>query len=155
MELSRLIPILERINGCTFASLDARTREASVIRETVGERVMLFHTRGASGYENKVKRELERLGLDPNQFKVGDLPWGERVGNLPLITHRGFHYLQTIFLKPGESRYFIGTMEVPRPKFLSERFAPGQGLPEGRQVIVNTYNIENISKLRLMKEVIE
>lgn len=152
MELFRLIPLLERINGCTFASLDARTKEGGVIREVTRESVILYRMTKGSGYENKVKRELTRLGLDPNQFKVGDLPWGERVSDLPLIANKGFHYLQTILLKPGESRYYIGTMEVPRPSYLRERYASSQGLPERRQVIVNTYNIENIKTLRLMKE---
>lgn len=152
MQLDKLIAVLNEVHGCTFASLDCRVREGACIRETKGEQVMLFANAKASGYERKVKRELSRIGRDPDGFRVSELPWGERLDNLPIITHRGFYYLQTIFLRPGSSKYFIGVKEVPRPSYLRERFTPGQGLPSDKQVIVNTYNIEHISSLRLKGE---
>ncbi len=150
MELNTLLPLLEAIRGCTFASLDARTVEKGCVREVKGERVMLFSMKEGSGYENKINRALKKLGRDAT-FRVGALPWGERVENLPLITNRGKYYLQTIQIAPGETRFFIGTMEVDKPSWL-DRPAPAQGLPEGQAVLVHAYNIENITGLRLMGE---
>ena len=150
MELAHPVPLLEQIHGCTFASLSARTVTKGVIRVVSGEQVILFRMKEGSGYENKVNRELRKLGRDPS-FRVGRLPWGERVADLPLITHNGNYYLQTIPIKQGETHYFIGAMEVPRPSWL-DRPVGGQGLPPGHGVLVQAYNIDNITKLKLKGE---
>lgn len=152
MRLDKLLPLLQSIHGCTFASITARTTQKGVDIETTNEIVMLFAMKEGSGYENKVNKELERLGYPPKSFRAGPLPWGERVGNLPLITHNSAFYLQTILLKPGEKRYSIGGVYCPRPSWLRDRYAAGQGLPPDKQVIVNTYNIENIIQLKLKGE---
>jgi hypothetical protein len=72
-----------------------------------------------------------------------------------LIEHLGFLYLQCIVLKEGESHFFMGNRE------LSESFASAyvnkgpktnQGLPEGKEVLVRCYALENITAIRLLGE---
>lgn len=150
MDVETLKTLLRQFKGATFASLDATFSPNPGIRcVSRGERVILYRTNGMSGYEAMVKRKLEAAGKNPDLFTVGDLPWGQRVEDLPLIYHHGKHYLQTICLAPGLRRYFSVTgRELSEGAALAgkkRRYAP-----EG--VYVNTYDIEHIDALRLLGE---
>jgi hypothetical protein len=165
MQLERLKEVLSRISGVTFAALDADLEPAPGFRKVVkGEVVLLYHTKGVSGYENMVKRRLVDIGRDPSHFSVGDLPWGERVEGLPLIENHGKFYLQTILVKPGEKTCYLGSgqfeQEVKPGDFplIFQRetdvlsSAAKQGLPPDRAVICRTYKLESLTELRLMHE---
>lgn len=159
MELSLILPLLNKIHGTTFATIDSETWCNKTIRCVArGERAILFRTEGVSGYENAVKRALSEAGKDPSSFKVGPLPWGTRVDNLPLIEHKGEHYLQFIQLSRGSRKYYIGRTdtEVAEDELLAfgvrERFASNQDLPKDRQIIVNTYRLSNISRIVMFGE---
>lgn len=159
MEVSLLMPTLTRIRGATFATLNATTWPNKSLRCVVeGERVILFSTNGESGYEAMVKRRLAEAGKDPDCFNVGPLPWGERVGNLPLILNKGEYYLQCIVLAPGKRTYYIGTTDVEvDPDLLDafgikEKFSYGQGLPPEKQVDVRCYSVQNLESVVLMGE---
>lgn len=155
MKLEQIQELLGKISGCTFALIDTQTRPSVGIRKVVtGERVILFTNQKGSGYENMVRRRLEVFGRDPNIFVLSDLPWGERIPNSPLIHHNEKHYLQTICLSPGQSSYFIGKNTPIDGKTLPyERAnAPGQGLPPGKEVIVRTYALDNITRIVVMGE---
>jgi hypothetical protein len=165
MDLEALKSLLGRITGCTFASIDADFEPRPGFRKVVkNEVVLLYRTKGVSGYENMVRRRLVDVGRDASQFTVGELPWGERVDNLPLIAHDGKTYLQTILVKPGEIQAFIGPDIVQRevdPALFPDIFlrttdilkaARAQGLPAEKAVVVRTYNIESLTEIRLMHE---
>lgn len=159
-DLDGLKLLLRTINGATFASLDALTEpRPGVLCETKAAKIILFRTKGGSGYENKVRRHLEEVGKDPSDFKVGPLPWGERVEDLPLIHHNGRYYLQCLFLAPGLTRYYLAVSgrEVNPLSFGIKPSRPfNQGLPEDKQVFIFTYNIKNITRLALMgKELLD
>lgn len=147
MKLSEVIAILSAINGCTFASMDTETMpKRGLLKVMKGERVILFTNKKSSGYENMVRRRLEQAGRDPESFKVGDLPWGERVPETPLILHKGVYYLQSVLLYPGKSEYSIGGLTVEPSAFgLRERVNP---------VLVNAYKLESISRITLLGETI-
>lgn len=152
MELARLLETIDKIKGCTFASIDSVTEPVRGLTwRHEGERVILFNC-DHSGYEAMVRRRLEKEGKDPN-FTVDTLPWGERVKG-PLIHHKGKHYLQTIQLQPGTSVYKIGQTVIPA--YEAERMLPrrssNQGLELDNTVRVNTYNVDNITEIRLMGE---
>lgn len=155
MLLSQLQEILSRIRGCTFASIDAETKVAGLRKVVKNERVILFTNQKTSGYENLVKRRLERLGRDPDSFVLGQLPWGERVPGTPLIKHRGFYYLQTVLIERGSEDYFVGTRPVDKRMLPSFGIKPrqlNQGLPTEYQVQCHCYALENITGIRLMNE---
>lgn len=156
MELSELQDTLSRIEGCTFATLDALTEAKSgITRVTTGERVILFTNKRSSGYENMVRRRLQQAGLDPDGFRLGDLPWGERMPETPIIVHKGKYYLQTITLEPGAYEYFLGRHVVDPMSFGIKPPKTKQGLPPGKEVLVATYALENITRLVLMGQVFE
>lgn len=155
MERADLDDLLNKIRGCTFASLDCVTNpERGVRKVTTNERVIIFTNQHSSGYENRVRRLLKQSGKNPDSFHAGALPWGIRIPGTPLIEHVGKKriYLQAIILHEGEAEYFLGNLNVSRPNWLREdRSGEYQGLGD-RSVKVRCYNLENITAIRLMKE---
>lgn len=153
MDINLLKPHVEQIHGATFATLDALCEPTPGVSQLItGERVIIFRTNGASGYEAMVRKHLEQAGKNPDLFVVGPLPWGERVGNLPIITHNGKYYLQTIELAPGKEEFFLTDSKVPvDPKdFRIKRRYPQPFLPPDDQVRMHTYNVENIKRITLL-----
>lgn len=155
MDLEILKAQVELISGCTFASLDALCEPAPGVSQRItGERVIIFRTSGVSGYENMVKKHLAQAGKDPDSFKVGPLPWGERVSDLPIIAHKGKYYLQVIQLAPGKEDFFLtfSGIAVSPEDFGIKRRNPQPFLPSDSQVRMRTYNIENIHRITLLGE---
>jgi hypothetical protein len=155
MERSVLEDLLDRIDGCTFATLDAETYPTPGIRKVMtGKRVILFTNKKVSGYENMVKRRLVEAGRDPSNFVLTDLPWGTRVPNSPLIEHKGKTYLQCIVLSEGDARFFITTTgdEVNEDDLNLRKRNTNQGLAANDEVLVCAYNLENITRIALAGE---
>lgn len=153
MDKDLLIPLVESIRGCTFATLDALTEpKPGILCRTTRQNVIIYRTSGASGWENRIKKLLSEAGLDPDTFKVGPLPWGTRMGNLPILTHNGKFYLQTIPLAEGKVEYYMmGTGQLVEPSAFGIRPNRGYtGLPKDETVKMKTYNIENITKITLL-----
>lgn len=155
MDLPLVLDTLSNINGCTFASLDAETYPVPGIRKSVlSERVLLFTNQKTSGYENMVRRRLVSVGKNPDNFALSDLPWGNRIPGTPLIEHRGKYYLQTVLIAPGLVKYTssaTGREIDPRAYGIKHKRA-SQGLPVGEDVIVLTYKLESILRLRVLGE---
>jgi hypothetical protein len=84
---------------------------------------------------------------------LGDLPWGERIPNTPLIVCRGRYYLQTVVLEPGKSTCYLGDAEVDCKDFVSSR-RTNQGLSKDNEVVVATYRLDHIDRISLMGEVL-
>lgn len=156
MELFPLQNLLDKINGCTFASIDTVTEPSNGIKKvTKGERIILFTNKKSSGYENMVKRRLEEAGKNPDDFVLGDLPWGKRLPNSPIIENNGMHYLQCVRLAEGQARYFIGDREVRDPSGLGLRQRrTNQGLPKGDEVEICCYRLDRIERIALMGEML-
>lgn len=153
MELETLLPVVEKIKGCSFASLDTRTHpRAGFTKVTTGLSVILFSAK-SSGYEAMVNRRLAELGLEPS-FTASDLPFGDRIeAGSPILFHQGEYYLQTIPIRPGVSECFMHSIKIPCeclgnkiPEYSS------QGLPKDRRVFVNTFKLSSILAIRLMGE---
>lgn len=154
MELEALKMILDKVRGATFATIDSTTKPSPGIRKvTTGTRVILFSNTEHSGYEAMVKRRLIEAGKNPDDFSVGDLPWGERIPNTPIIVCRGIPYLQTIVLSPGNSTGYLGNREVDLDDFVQPRRS-NQGLPKKDEVVVSTYRLDHIDRIVLMGEVL-
>jgi hypothetical protein len=158
-EMDRLLleKVLHEISGCTFASIDLETEPRPGIKKvTTGDKVILFASlRGASGYEGMIKRRLEQLGISPDAYTVGPLPWGSRVGNLPLIQYKGFYYLQVVQLSEGEEKYFLFNTEIPKEQLdkfgLTKRKPQGPScLPENKRPVIQTIALEHIKSIRLL-----
>lgn len=154
MDRAVLENLLNRIHGCTFATIDTNVLVSPGIhKETTGKRVILFTNQNGSGYEAMVKRRLQEAGKDPNSFVSGDLPWGIAVPNSPLIEHKGCTYLKVIEIAPGQSKYFMFGEEVdPQGLRLKERRSYQGGLAPSARVNVSAYKLENITRIALMGE---
>lgn len=152
MDLGILQNLLDKIQGCTFASLDAICYPKPGIRQEIkGERVILFTNKKCSGYENMVRKGLTEAGKDPDSFVLGKLPWGERVPESPLIIHKGNFYLQTIVLVEGQSIYFVNNVPTPIEAIgLPARYMH----PDPDRVTVHTYKLESIKRIALMGHIL-
>lgn len=156
MELEALKLVIDNIDGAAFATLDTTTYPikelVSVYKVTTGTRVLLFTNKdGVSGYGELVKRRLTEAGKDPRDFVLGDLPWGERIPNSPLIVHRGLVYLQAIVLQPGLSIGYQGNREIDLDGIVPSR-RTNQGLSKQDEVVVSTYRIDHIDRISLVGE---
>lgn len=143
MNKDQLLELLIQIRGCTFAGLDTETSAYGVRKIERDISILLFGSPYNNGYEKMVKRRLEAAGKNPLNFVLSDLPWGERHHTgLPLISHKGEDYLQTIVLRNGVVRAFIG-IDTPYPI-----------KDEGRNEIVKvrTYKLSSITAIRLLGE---
>ena len=177
MKLDELQALLAQINGATFASIDTVTIptlkggkknpfQGKVAKHCEGHRVMLFTNKKTNAYEAKVRRHLEREGKNPDSFVLGELPWGKRLPDSPIIEHNGKYYLQCVFLKSGSVEYrakeFIdcedgtwfsaGSRVVATAiQGLNERSgSEHQGLDN--EVIVRSYALDSIKALRAFHE---
>lgn len=151
MTAEELLPILSSIKGCTFASIDSETVVKSLKRVETGSRVLVFNSE-TSGYERMVKRRLKQSGKNPQDFVLSDLPWGERVPGTPLISHRDRLYLQVVLLSEGATSYYLGKTEVNPLDFGIKPRRTNQGLEAGNEVLVNTYNLNSITGLRIFRQ---
>lgn len=148
MDLASVRAIVSELGGRSgFALLDSETFPSRGVKKfTTGEKVILFDR---PRYEGMVRNRLIKEGKNPLNFTSGELAWGERVGDSPLITHNGKYYLQTVLSSPGQSFYYIGSVPVdPAAMGLERLTKTNQGLND--DVAVRTYNIENITKLELL-----
>jgi hypothetical protein len=180
MQLEALKQTLSQFQGATFASLDTVTVpvllggkqnpfQGKIEKQCKSHRVMLFTNKRTNAYDNMVRRHLEQAGLDPTSFKLGELPWGERVPNSPFIICKGKHYLQCVFLEAGNVEYrmretvclsetnmslcFLKDEMIQKEQIegLSDKTgSEHQGLERSKQVIVRTYAVDSIVAIRCM-----
>lgn len=154
MELEALQLLLANVEDASFAIIDSTTSPCKGIRKvTTGTRVILFTNKETNGYEDLVKRRLIEAGKDPRDFVLGDLPFGERLPNSPIIHNRGLYYLQTVILEPGQSVGYAGNREVDLADFVTPR-RTNQGLSKEDEVHVATYRLDHIDRIALVGEVL-
>lgn len=169
MQLEDIQPILERIKGVTFASMDTRTKVAlkggkknpmkdRVWKVSKKHRVMLFTNSNSNGYENMVRRRLEKEGKTMS-FDVAPRPWGQRIPGTPLVEHKGKYYIEVIFLASGSIEYFLDDDQISEGDIEGMPITPEdsgrQGLEAENKVIVRTFALESIEAIRLLKEEIK
>lgn len=170
-----LIEKLSDFNGCQIIGLDTvitvkltggkkNPMQGRVRKITEGNQVMIF--KNGNGYKNMVNRRLkeqfDEIGMTTTElferianqdFEPGPRPWGTRVDDSPIISHKGKLYLECIFLKAGQSKYFLNGEEIAKEDII--------GLPvktEGQQgglidkVVVRTFALDSIIKVRKSKK---
>ena len=152
MDYIQLQNLVNKIQGCSFASIDATCYPKPGLKLVIqGERVILFTNKYCSGYENMVRRRIEEAGKDASLFVLGKLPWGTRVPDSPFIEHKGKCYLQTIGLANGSEKWFRDGIEIDVSEHpLAQRYHQ----PDRNRVEVHTYNIESIDRIALMGELL-
>lgn len=126
-----------------------------VFKKTIGSKVQLFQNKNSNGYENMVKRRLEKEGKNPEDFVLSPAKWGERIKDTPIISHNGEFYLEVIFQYPGTSSYITiknGVVEdveksdilgLPEPREFN-----GQGGLED-QVCIRRFKLSSLQAIRM------
>jgi len=156
--MSKTIADIIKVTGTTFIGFDTETLvklkggkgnplQGKVTKRTTGLTGMVFSDKNGSGYENKVNRELVKLGIT-DTFKAGSSRWGSHIPGTPFIEHKDNMYLQVILTgKSNETKYYVDEVEIDKDKI--------DGLPNPAPVKNNVnckrYNFNSIKTLRYNK----
>jgi len=170
---------LNDFSGCQIIGLDTRVNvplrggksnplQGKVTKVSTGNLVMVF--KSSAGYRNMVNRRLkkqweehmltedlfqaiDRESSGSGGFTPGPRQWGQRIPDTPFVEHKGKQYLECIFLRPGQSRYFIDGVEVDfseiQPMLPTKTEGEQGGLRD--KVIIRTFAMESIIKVRKKK----
>lgn len=146
-----------KVNGGSFISIDTQVAvpltggqknpyQGRIEKRTIGSSVMVFSNSKTNAYDKMVKRRLAAEGKDPESFTLSPRSWGVRETGTPFVTHKGDLYLEVIFLKAGETEFFLDNREViARENIIGLKpvvHAEQGGLDN--HVIIRTYAAESI-----------
>lgn len=164
--MTNLREVLAQVNGATFLGIDTETtpklrggrknpQQGRVTKRQTGSNVMVFQNKTANGYDNMVKRRLEKEGKNPATFELSPRKWGHRLDNLPIVEHKGEYYLEVIFLSPGEVSYQLDGVDVDESEIdgLPERTVPEQGGLDDK-VVIRTFRVNNITRMTIDHNII-
>ena len=149
------------VSGASFIGLDTVTTpvltggkknpmKGRIQKHMEGANVMVFQNKNSSGYENMVKRRLEGEGKNPESFNVQARKWGERVPNMPIVSHKGNDYLEVIVLKSGTVHYTLDGQPIDRADITGLKTSPegDQGGLEDK-VFIRDFKAESIKTIRI------
>jgi len=159
---SKLAKIMSAVNGSTFISMDTTTTpklsggkknpmQGRIRKHNTGANIMVFQNKDSNAYANMVVRRLLKEGKSP-RFILGERKWGERLPNLPIVTHKGLEYLEVIFLSTGKTTYTLdGT---PINKAMIEGLVeqePNEKSQGGLndKVVIRTFKASSIDRLKI------
>ena len=152
-----LIPL----EGGTFVGLDTETQvklkggkknpmQGRVTKRMEGATVMCFSNTDSNAYENMVKRRLVAEGKNPDNFTLGERAWGQRIVGTPFVEHNGKHYVEVIFVKSGDTAYFLDGQPIAKANIEGLEDAPesnGQGGLDDK-VVLRTFALDSVIALR-------
>lgn len=98
-------------------------------------------------YEKLVKMRRAWVGKNPDDWVMGDRPWGAPLAGTPFIEHHGKLYLPVIINEVLHETFYIGKAEVPKSLFPVKDGKRNQGLPKELEVVFHNYKIEDIRHL--------
>lgn len=129
------------------------TMQGRVQKHTETGSCMIFSNQSSNGYENMVKKRLEKEGKNAESFQLSARAWGERLQNSCFVEHKGEKYLEVIFLGKPRSFYTLDGIEIDKKDIegLEEKQEGNQGGLDDK-VIIRTYNCKNIRKIRIDKK---
>ncbi len=153
----------DKVNGASFISLDTETEvkltggksnplQGRVTKVTIRSNVMVFQNKHQNGYDNMVRRRLEKEGKDPTTFELSPRAWGVREHGTPFVNHNGNEYLEVIFLKCGDVHYRVDG--VPTARELIPGLPTSQEAHQGgleNKVIIRTFAVESILAITVDK----
>lgn len=140
-----------------------------VFKRSEGISVMVYTNKNSNAYENMVKRRLVKEGKEAEDFQLGERAFGTRIENSCFIQHtlKGQtvpqEYLEVICLHGAKRTEYMVLNDknqlVPIKKeeiigMKPEAVNPeGQGgLSEENRVIIRTYKVENVKRIRTDKK---
>lgn len=155
----------DSVHGATFIALNTETDvplkggkanplQGRVRKTCIGSNVMVFQNARSNAYENMVKRRLEKEGKNPETFVLSPRKWGNRIPNTPFVEHNGKLYLEVIFMKAGESKYYVDGVETDKDRIpgLDDKQEGEQGGLDNK-VIIRTYSVDSIRAITIDHQV--
>lgn len=159
---TKLENVLSTVNGATFISMDTTTTptliggkknpmQGRVRKHNTGANIMVFQNKNSHGYDNMVKRRLEKEGKNPELFTLSPRKWGTRIPNLPIVEHKGAQYLEVIFLKAGRTSYTLDGQPIDKDSIEGLKDSPVEGTQGGLndKVIIRTFKLDSIDRLKV------
>lgn len=153
--------VSDHVNGASFISIDTNTSvtlrggkknpfQGRVRKTCIGSTVMVFQNKRVNGYDAMVRRRLEKEGKDAEAFILSPRTWGVRIPNEPFVEHNGKLYLEVIFLKAGETKYWVDGMETTKSEIegLEDKDEAEQGGLDNK-VILRTIMTSNVTALTI------
>lgn len=176
--MTKIDKLFSALNGCSFAGLDTETEVkvtknmpgsprgklaipnphyGRVTKRVTGSRIMVFGNVHSNGYENMVKRRLEKEGKDPGEFVLSERKWGERLKGTPIVKKvesdgSTSYYLEAIFMSPGKVEYFLdGVTPVDKDDVIGISQGKTNSSAQGGLedlVQIRTFKMDSILKIR-------
>jgi hypothetical protein len=163
--MASLRSIFSNVNGASFVAIDTETvvplkggksnpMKGRVTKQVTGSSVMVFQNKNTNAYEAMVQRRLTAEGKNPEDFQLSPRTWGERIENLPIVTHNKDgetrFYLEVIFLKAGTVEFFLDGSPIARNQIvgLDETEEGRQGGLENK-VVIRTFSLDSIKAIRI------
>lgn len=145
-----------RVNGGSFVGIDTQVavdltggkkniHQGRIQKRTIGSNVMVFTNKQTNAYAALVHRRLAAEGKDPASFQLSPRSWGVREIGTPFVTHNENLYLEVIFLKAGETEYFLDNTLIAKEDIIGLK--PVREAEQGsleNKVIIRTYAQESI-----------
>ena len=163
--MSNLRTLLESVNGASFIKINTSTVpkltggksnpfKDRVRKITTGANVMVFQNKNSNGYENMVKRRLEKEGKSAESFNLSPRKWGERLPNTPIVEHKGAYYLEVIFLNKGVTHYEVDGVKTDPSTITGLSGYDGEAEQGGLndKVIIRTFKIDSLTSITINKE---
>jgi hypothetical protein len=123
--MANILLALQALNGASFIGIDTNTEVklkggkknpmlGRVRKHVMGAQAMVFQNKMSNGYENMIKRRLEKEGWSPDNFTLSERPWGKRLPGLPIVEHKGEYYLEVIYMNPGMVSYTLNGVDIAK-----------------------------------------
>lgn len=153
--------IMENVNGASFVGLTTTTippllggkanpMKGNVRKHVANSNVMVFTNQKQNGYDNMVKRRLDKEGKNPESFKLGSRQWGTRIKNTCFVEHKGALYIEVIFLKAGKVSFTYNSDIISRDDIQGLKAASNGeqgGLDD--KVIIRTYKVASLDSVSI------
>ena len=131
----------------TLAGGKKNSMQGRITKRTKGGSVMFFGNSKSNGYKNMKQRKADKsYGAGNILIELKQRPWGERINNTPLITHKGNVYVECVYLKAPKSEYFLDGS--PIEKRLVEGLKPSKP-SSGNDVVLRTLKLNSITRLKM------
>lgn len=159
---TNLARLLQNLAGAGFVSMDTETtlvlkggkknpHQGLVTKRTTGSQVIVFTNSKSNGYENMVRRRLEKEGKNPDRFELQPRKWGARIPGTPIVEYNGKHYIEVIFLRAGKSEFYLNGAPIARENVVGLQEPTVSEDAQGgleNMVIIRTFALESILNFR-------
>ena len=170
MHISVAKKIFENVSGTCFVGLDTTIVVNRLVRdqkvqpgvhtkETTGSLVMVFAQKDPTAFNVQVLRQMEKEGLNPDDFEAGEMSYGHWMPKTVFIEHtkkgdtEPTHYLRVHFVRNGKSKHFLDGVPVDLNDIVDTSAPPTPSKQDKLgikdKVIPRNYKLASIDRIRI------